>query len=73
MALSTCSMASVVTASFFKFSITSSTFYCIAKLPFQLLQVLFCESLFGGVAVMPHKYIFQSKGIGSSEYRTNIM
>jgi hypothetical protein len=62
----------VVTASFFKFSITSSTFYCIAKLPFQLSKCCFVN-FFGGVAVMPHKYIFQSKGIGSSEYRTNIM
>jgi hypothetical protein len=44
MALSTCSMASVVTASF-KFSIKAH-FYCIAKLPFQLLQVLFCEFLY---------------------------
>jgi hypothetical protein len=60
MALSTCSMASVVTASF-KFSITSSTFYCIAKLPFQLSKCCFVNFFICGVAVMPHKYIFQSK------------
>jgi hypothetical protein len=34
-------MASVVTASFFSFQLLQAHFYCIAKLPFQLLQVLF--------------------------------
>jgi hypothetical protein len=71
MALSTCSMASVVTASLSFFQLLS-TFYCIAKLPFQLLQVLFCD-FFIWWCCSDAKYIFQSKGIGSSEYRTNIM
>jgi hypothetical protein len=44
MALSTCSMASVVTASFLSFQLLQA-FYCIAKLPFQL-SVLFCEFLY---------------------------
>jgi hypothetical protein len=66
---STCSMASVVTAFFLSFQLLQAHFI-VFPLPFQLLQVLFCEFLYFGVAVMPHKYIFQSKGIGSSEYRT---
>jgi hypothetical protein len=54
-------MASVVTASFFKFSITSSTFYCIPSYRFSCSKCCLWISLFGGVAVMPHKYIFSKK------------
>jgi hypothetical protein len=70
MALSTCSMASVVTASFLSFQLLK-LFYFI-PITVSVSPVLFVN-FFGGVAVMPHKYIFSIKGIGSSEYRTNIM
>jgi hypothetical protein len=45
MALSTCSMASVVTASFFKFSITSSTFY-YSQVTVSVAPSAVCEFLY---------------------------